>query len=1308
MSTSIQTLFSPAIVIMNRLSYSKKFVVLGVFSMLAVLVVIFNLYQNLHKVIADSQHQLKGIVQVKAVTQAIQIIQQHSGVSSALIGGLERFGDAANSLEQAINQSINTLEQVLPAEASIASLLSGSKIQWAHIQHNAIQSNAGTSYTQHTRLLKQLFLLQEAVSDAALLPTDPDMNSYHLLMLLSRDLPKILEDLSQLRAYTLGILAEQQISSEQKLKLWALTERNQEGLEEITNTIAHTSRYNPELQPTLSSIQDNLNIIVQQMTQRAVPDIVQGSYRLDPNEFYSSMTQSIDGAYLQIDQQLIPAAEALLNMRIDQAQQTLWLSLGIPSGLFLLFLYFAIGAHISITRGISALVKAAQGYVSGEFHQRLPVVSQDEIGRMTASFNHLADGFDALLKQYINDQIRLQNILDTALDAILQMDTDGVLRDWNRQAEQLFGWSINEIRGHPIHKIIIPKRFRDSHLQELKHYLKTGEGAMLNKRFETVAVHRDGHEFPIEIAITPNHLKDKLEFSAFIRDISAQKQTLATLQNSEQRYRALFESSRDALLTLSLSRGFLSGNPAAIQLFGCRDEQEFLQQSPVSLSPERQPNGQLSAELAQQKITAALATGFKAFEWLHCRINGETFLAEVQLSRVEIDHETVLQATVRNITESKRAKNALILSEARTRAVLRSMTDVVILIDMHGSMLQVNDAIVDLFGYEEEELLGQNVKMLMPEPYRSNHDGYLQHHAETKDKVIIGRRVEVEGQHKNGTIIPIELSVNELVDDEGNTYLGVIRDIRQRKATEEAREAARLEAVRLVHAKSEFLANMSHEIRTPLNAIIGLANMNHRDLQCTNLHENNTRIQEAGVHLLNIVNDILDFSKIEAGKLTLDLQPFKLRSLIDDVLNMVELRAREKQLTLQIDYPDDLPEWVFGDPLRIQQILVNLLSNAIKFTLQGSVRLVVSRQQDQTIISVLDTGIGITPEQIARLFTAFEQADNSTTRQFGGSGLGLAISRNLAQLMKGDILVESTLGQGSTFTLSLPLPQTTAAIEQQIIDQSGDKRLRNINILAAEDVSLNRLVLEDLLTHEGAHVTFAENGQQALDILGFEAPPKFQIVLMDIQMPIMDGYQTTHQLIGRFPDLPVIGLTAHAMPEEQQRCLEAGMRERITKPINATELVNAILKQLSPPIKLDHEPVKMPVAVPMDSQPSADAFLYEQNSQSLIDWSALQLRFDGRQAFINKLIDNALDGNQQATVDKLRTAINGLDMDDIKFLAHSLKGLASIFEANTLLDLAQQTEQAAKTQSELAYSLGEQLANTLQSLLEELRLYRRG
>jgi PAS domain S-box-containing protein len=572
----MQTLFSPAIAMMNRLSYSKKFVVLGLLSLLALMVVIFNLYQNLHKVIADTQHQLEGIAQVKAVTQTIQLIQKHNGVSSALVGGLDSFGNDASNLEQAINQSIKTLEKLLPADASIVALFSESKNQWAQIQQNGIFSDTETSFNQHTQLVKQFFLLQEALSDAALLPNDPDMDSYHLLMLLSRELPKILEDLSQLRAYALGILATQQMSSEQKMKLWLLSGLNQNSSEEISRVIAGTSRYNPGSRLMLSAIQDNLKSIVLKITQHAIPDIVQGTYSYDPKSFYSSITQSIDNTYLQIDQQLIPAAETLLNKRIYRAQKTLWLSLGIPTCLFLLILYFAIGAHISITLGITALVKATRGYVGGEFHQRLPVSSQDEIGKMTESFNHLADGFDALLKQHINDQIRLQNILDSALDAIVQMDADGILRDWNRQAEQLFGWSINEIRGHPIHKIIIPKRFNETHLQELKHYLKTGAGAMLNKRFEIVAVHRDGHEFPIEIAITPYQLNDKLEFSAFIRDISAEKQTLLTLQNSEQRYRALFESSRDALLTISLSRGFLSGNPAAIQLFGCHDEQEFL------------------------------------------------------------------------------------------------------------------------------------------------------------------------------------------------------------------------------------------------------------------------------------------------------------------------------------------------------------------------------------------------------------------------------------------------------------------------------------------------------------------------------------------------------------------------------------------------------------------------------------------------------------------------------------------------------------------------------------------------------------
>jgi PAS domain S-box-containing protein len=918
--------------------------------------------------------------------------------------------------------------------------------------------------------------------------------------------------------------------------------------------------------------------------------------------------------------------------------------------------------------------------------------------------------FEHLAQLRKNNDIRFQNIINNALDAVVQMDAEGVLLDWNHQAELTFGWTTAEVRGRLLHDMIIPERFREAHRLGLKNFLVTRESSMLNKRIEIMALHRDGREFPIELAITSNQLEDNVKFSAFVRDISLQKQAIQTLQRSEERYRALFNSSRDALMTLSPVRGFLSGNAAAIILFACKDEQDFLSQNPVSLSPERQADGSLSKDSARKKIEQAYAEGSIAFEWLHRRLNGEIFSAEVQLNRVVIEHDTLLQATVRDITERKRFQAALIESEARIRKVLRTMSDAVALIDAQGKILLVNDSIIDLFGYREDELQGQNVKILMPEPYYSKYDGYLKLLAETEKRVIIGRRIEVQGKRKNGQLVPIELTVNELPDDFGSVFIGVMRDISQRKAFEQLQETARREAERLAHAKSEFLANMSHEIRTPLNAVIGLAKMNVRTDHAQSLRENSVRIHEAALHLLDIVNDILDFSKIEAGKMTLDLHPFKLMALVNDVVGLVELRAKEKQLNLVIEHPEGLPEWVMGDSLRLRQILVNLLSNAIKFTEYGHVSLTITSLNDTIEFSVADSGIGMSEEQISRLFTAFEQADNSTTRKFGGSGLGLAISRHLAQIMGGDISVYSTLGLGSRFVLRLPLPETKADIHRQNISRQEGPRLQGISVLVAEDVELNRIVLEDLLTHEGAQVVFAENGQQALDRLEETGYSEFDLVLMDIQMPVMDGYQTTRRILKYAPNLPIIGLTAHAMPEERQRCLEAGMRDRVTKPIDADILVAAILQNtLAKRLAVDINPDKQTQAITTEYSVISE----EKDRQAIkpirmIDWPAVLQRYGKQEALIDKLVNNALSGTHQENIEKLRQAAAQRDKAAINFIAHNVKGLAGAFGSRQLLDQVEQIELAeANNQQENTALLGEQLAGTMEGLLAELLDYRR-
>ena len=310
-----------------------------------------------------------------------------------------------------------------------------------------------------------------------------------------------------------------------------------------------------------------------------------------------------------------------------------------------------------------------------------------------------------------------------------------------------------------------------------------------------------------------------------------------------------------------------------------------------------------------------------------------------------------------------------------------------------------------------------------------------------------------------------------------------------------------------------------------------------------------------------MVNDILDFSKIEAGKFNIETQPFALKGAINNVVNFVSLGAEEKSLALVANTPADLPEWVAGDELRVTQILTNLLSNAVKFTERGFVTLRTKRQGETLEFAVEDSGTGMTESQLEHLFQPFEQADTSITRSHGGTGLGLAISRKLAHLMGGDITVRSTPGQGSCFTLILHLPATDSPARKQpeiAATAEGEFRLLGYSILAADDVELNRLILEDLVIHEGASITLATDGQQALDIINEFGAKRFDVVLMDVQMPVMDGLETTRRITRIAPTLPVIGLTAHAMAEEKARCLAAGMVDHVVKPVDVDLLVTAI------------------------------------------------------------------------------------------------------------------------------------------------------
>ena len=371
-------------------------------------------------------------------------------------------------------------------------------------------------------------------------------------------------------------------------------------------------------------------------------------------------------------------------------------------------------------------------------------------------------------------------------------------------------------------------------------------------------------------------------------------------------------------------------------------------------------------------------------------------------------------------------------------------------------------------------------------------------------------------------------------------------------------------------AKSQFLAQMSHEIRTPMNAILGFARLLEDEPLTEDQEQMVRRINAAGRSLLSIINDILDFSKIEAGQLSLDRQPFNLAELLGHIGSLMGAVAEAKGLTLRLQDDAPLAGRLSGDALRIEQVLINLVGNALKFTERGGVTLrvkpvAITEASARLRFEIQDTGIGLSPDAVARLFVPFTQADSGITRRFGGTGLGLSISKRLVELMDGNIGVQSTFGAGSTFWFELPFDRLPDEEKpESSAPQVKGPRLQGLRLLVVDDSPINLKLAERVLQREGAEVTLMSDGQQAVD--GLRAHPAgFDLVLMDIHMPVMDGLTATRAIREELGlvTLPVIALTAGVLAEEKQNALDAGVNDFLPKPMDL-DLMASMIRSYCP------------------------------------------------------------------------------------------------------------------------------------------------
>lgn len=623
-------------------------------------------------------------------------------------------------------------------------------------------------------------------------------------------------------------------------------------------------------------------------------------------------------------------------------------------------------------------------------------------------------------------------------------------------------------------------------------------------------------------------------------------------------------------------------------------------------------------------------------------------------------------------------------TNARLEAILSSTLDAVIAMDARGVVLHFNGAAEQVFGYTRAEAIGaQMADLIVPAHLRDAHEAGMARYLRTGATRILGHgRIELQARRRDGSIFPVELSISMARTGGGEFFVSFVRDISARVAAEAELLKARDDALAGEKAKAELLAVMSHEMRTPLNGMLGTLQL-IRDTDLTPKQGDYLRIMEtSGQLLLHHVNDVLDISRIDAGKVEIERRPFDLDQVLIEIADSQRSLAEANGNVLAVRMEQVGNATVLGDQTRLRQILLNLVSNAIKFTRNGTVSIEVEPlgRADIFEFRVSDTGIGISEENLAKIFDDFVTLDTSYARESGGTGLGLGIAKRLARMMGGELGAESEQGEGSLFWLRLPLPVLSPDSARLRRDPAGPPRApapppsRPLSILVVEDNAINRMVAQEMIAREGHEVTLAEDGEEGV---GIAATRRFDLIFMDISMPGLDGVQATQAIrAGPGPNAatPIVALTAHALPDDIARFHAAGMQDALIKPIVRDQLRALLSADRARPGPRPAAPLGPVDLDPVDLDPLNSGPI----DLGPVDLDMLTERCDTLGPDLASRLCNAFVSEADRLIDTLRHA-ETLDDAAVVALSHKIAGSSGLFGATRLHAKLGEIETAGKT-----------------------------